>query len=155
MDRSHVCAVFTCLVPAFLFVTGDTAEGRVTDCCAVAASPLPTLRYPREEVGEVGGQQKPARLHAQSVVSARRAVRYAVLHLCALCELTPSCAEAVDRSHVCAVFTCLVPAFLFVTGDTAEGRVTDCCAVAASPLPTLRGTRSSASPRSLALPHLG
>ena len=30
-------------------------------------------------------QQKPARLHAQSVVSARRAVRYAVLHLCAVC----------------------------------------------------------------------
>ena len=45
---------------------------------------------------------------AQSAVSARRAVRCAVLHLCALCGLTQCCAVVVDSGHVCGVFTCLV-----------------------------------------------
>ena len=108
---SRVCWVHVSCV-CCPFVAGDFAGGRVSDRCAVAASPLPTRRYPGEEVGEVGGQQKPARLHAQCVVSARRAVRYAVLHLCALCGLTQCCAVVVDSGHVCAVFTCLVSAVL-------------------------------------------
>ena len=55
--------------------------------------------------------------------------------------------------HVGAVVTCRVFAVLFfVTGDAAGGRVTDRCAVAAGPLPTLRETRSHATPKSHSSP---
>ena len=53
------------------------------------------------------------------MVSARRAVRYTVFHLCALCGLTQCCAVVVHSGHVGAVVTCSVFAVLFVAGDAA------------------------------------